>query len=1133
MGIESVFVASLIAAAISTAASVGLSIIAARLSPKPPTQEVNKQADLRVQLSEYGQPFNRIYGTMGSVAGQVVWATDIKETQVLTKGQGGKRKTPDVISFSYSCSLMVLVSDCTATGSIQGIVEIYADDELIYSGGATSSEVSLNIPGAAGGRIFLGTETQLPSAKIEAERGVGNATAHRGFAGFELWDFVLDRYGNRIPNFTCKVVHPTTAVGDIIKAECRLGGLIDDEVDVTEVAGVLHGCWFQALSEPRKSLEQLATAFQLEFIEVDGKVKALQRPQAAIVVIPFDDLGSYQEGRSEGEAPRLQLSRRQDQEIPRRVEVIYHDPARTYEQNTQSFGREVYGGDSVEPISLQLALSANEADRIAKVVAITNWTERMPVQFSLPSDYLWLSPGDVVTITTPAGNVIDVHIANMEFPAPGVITCKGSRQIAEAYDQIGEGDPGQAGPLTTPSPYDPDDTDFVPLDIPPLFDTDEGTTGLYVAGAPMHQGQTWEGYTVYRQLGDEGQLQALASITQAATMGSALTVLLPGAGLDTVNSVDVQITSGSLSAITDDDFNATETVNLAVLGIEVIQFRDVIKPDPIIRPDIYRLSHLKRGLRTSVVTAHTLNEKLILANSAVRRIQVNTAEGGQTYRFRAVTLGRDVDDAPDVPHVITASVGGDAANTALSNLASVAINTSLLSDTDNTDDLGSGTKRWKDLYLGGAVKDANSNEILKVSGVASAVNEFTIANAATGTPPKLSTSGDDTDVSMMLAPKGTGSVIIEAANPKLELRDTDASDFIFDLNANILGLRFVGDGTMVSFSQSSGKVEVQSGNYLRTPSIDVVNNIRDTNSNEVFVISSAGSAVNEFTVANAATGGRPTLSATGGDTNIGITVSPKGTGDVRFSNNVKVSQTGSFTSQAHALELDVSGSNSGLLVVGGSGSNEIWKDTTPTKATSFGMAVPGTAITDDFIISGFNGSAWSQLIKIKQNGFIVGVPKRVHTNSTPTGNVTTGLDSLHSFSLPAAFLAANGDSVRAKYGGLFVTNDNNKRIVISFAGQTVHDPGLFDQDAGSWSYDIEYLRVSDTSVRFSLLATWNAITVDGAQVVGGNGLTLGVTGTITVADLDVNASTMLVQAEGTATDDIIQNFSIIDVTQNT
>jgi hypothetical protein len=41
------------------------------------------------------------------------------------------------------------------------------------------------------------------------------------------------------------------------------------------------------------------------------------------------------------------------------------------------------------------------------------------------------------------------------------------------------------------------------------------------------------------------------------------------------------------------------------------------------------------------------------------------------------------------------------ANATLSNLASTAINTSLISDTDNTDDLGSSSKQWKDLYVNG------------------------------------------------------------------------------------------------------------------------------------------------------------------------------------------------------------------------------------------------------------------------------------------------------------------------------------------------------------------------------------------------------------------------------------------------
>jgi len=53
------------------------------------------------------------------------------------------------------------------------------------------------------------------------------------------------------------------------------------------------------------------------------------------------------------------------------------------------------------------------------------------------------------------------------------------------------------------------------------------------------------------------------------------------------------------------------------------------------------------------------------------------------------------------------------ASKALDNLASVAINTSLISDTDNTDDLGSDAKKWKDLYtkdikgLNGSINPTN------------------------------------------------------------------------------------------------------------------------------------------------------------------------------------------------------------------------------------------------------------------------------------------------------------------------------------------------------------------------------------------------------------------------------------------
>ena len=64
---------------------------------------------------------------------------------------------------------------------------------------------------------------------------------------------------------------------------------------------------------------------------------------------------------------------------------------------------------------------------------------------------------------------------------------------------------------------------------------------------------------------------------------------------------------------------------------------------------------------------------------------------------------------------------------------------------------------------------------------------------------------------------------------------------------------------------------------LTSPKIGT--SILDTNGAELMLLTATGSAVNEFTIANAATTAGPTLSATG-ETNVPINITPKGTGDV-------------------------------------------------------------------------------------------------------------------------------------------------------------------------------------------------------------------------------------------------------------
>ena len=72
------------------------------------------------------------------------------------------------------------------------------------------------------------------------------------------------------------------------------------------------------------------------------------------------------------------------------------------------------------------------------------------------------------------------------------------------------------------------------------------------------------------------------------------------------------------------------------------------------------------------------------------------------------------------------------------------------------------------------INDVIGNELVKVTAMASAVNEFTIANAATGAGPTLTSTGSsDTNIDINITPAGTGNVNLSA--DAVQIGDNDAN----------------------------------------------------------------------------------------------------------------------------------------------------------------------------------------------------------------------------------------------------------------------------------------------------------------------------------------------------------------------
>ena len=119
---------------------------------------------------------------------------------------------------------------------------------------------------------------------------------------------------------------------------------------------------------------------------------------------------------------------------------------------------------------------------------------------------------------------------------------------------------------------------------------------------------------------------------------------------------------------------------------------------------------------------------------------------------------------------------------------------------------------------------------------------------------------------------------VSGSGDSLTFSATDKGDKLIFASAN--------DGTnpdIVTLSFGSGDVtltgtQTLTNKTLTSPAIGT--SILDTNGAELFKLTATSSAVNEITYNNAATGNKPTFTASGDDTNIGVSIQPKGSGTV-------------------------------------------------------------------------------------------------------------------------------------------------------------------------------------------------------------------------------------------------------------
>jgi len=156
-----------------------------------------------------------------------------------------------------------------------------------------------------------------------------------------------------------------------------------------------------------------------------------------------------------------------------------------------------------------------------------------------------------------------------------------------------------------------------------------------------------------------------------------------------------------------------------------------------------------------------------------------TADANETRLFAVDPTKDNVINLPDSSGNVILTTAAQTLTNKTINLAkntltgTTALFNTALSDNDFTTLAGAETLTNKTLTaplinnpklkLGASLNDSNNNELIKFTQTAGAVNDITIANGIFNTDPKISATGDSSNVNLMLAGKGVGSVEIAKA----------------------------------------------------------------------------------------------------------------------------------------------------------------------------------------------------------------------------------------------------------------------------------------------------------------------------------------------------------------------------------
>lgn len=186
------------------------------------------------------------------------------------------------------------------------------------------------------------------------------------------------------------------------------------------------------------------------------------------------------------------ITRTQELELPRQVDVIYLNRTADYQAGTQSSQRQTVKAVDYATVNLPIVLSDQEAKVVADVTLYNVWVGRVQYQFTMPPKYALLEPTDVITVTKDGASYV-MRINSTKLVRNGMQELTAVAEDVSSYDFY---NPAGTGTPNIQPPTSISATRLELLDLP-AFPTD-AVTDAYLRYGVVGLGGDWTGSAIYR-----------------------------------------------------------------------------------------------------------------------------------------------------------------------------------------------------------------------------------------------------------------------------------------------------------------------------------------------------------------------------------------------------------------------------------------------------------------------------------------------------------------------------------------------------------------------------------------------------------------------------------------------------------